>query len=328
MKRRALLRTAVAVPVLVCGLPVARSQADTYPSRSVRIVVGFAAGGGVDLTARPFAQRLSTVLGQPVVVENRAGVNGNIAAWHVAHQSPADGYTLLQINNAMATNSPFLFKEGVPDYLRDLTPITGITESPQAVIVPTSLGVNTLAELVTLARSGSMPLNFASGGNGTFAHVAFELFRKDEGLKIEHIPYKGTGPAVQDMVAGRIHLMIDAYNQVKGFVESGTLKVLAVTGPDRLAALPKVPTTTEAGYPKFVAIGWQAVMAPAKTPPAALKRLREAGQQVMQQQEFITFLEGRGQVARWRSADELSERIRRESVLWGDVIRAANIKLD
>jgi tripartite-type tricarboxylate transporter receptor subunit TctC len=181
---------------------------------------------------------------------------------------------------------------------------------------------------VALAKSGRTSLNFASGGNGTLAHLAFELFRRDEGLKIEHIPYRGTGPAVLDMVAGRIHLLIDGFNQVKGQVDAGVLRVLAVTGPTRLAAIPQVPTSGEAGFPRLQAIGWQALMAPAKVPAGILKRLRDAGQQVMQQQEFIDFLEGRGSVGRWRSASEVNERIRLESAVWGEVIRSANIKLD
>lgn len=326
MQRRNFLQLAAATAVLPSTMTLA--QGDAYPNRPVRVVVGFAPGGGVDLTARPFAQRLSLALGQPVVVENKPGVNGNIAASYVANSVPADGYTLLQINGAMATNSPFLYKTGVPDYLRELVPVTGITESPQAVIVPAALGVNTLSEFVALAKSGRMPLNFASGGNGTLAHLAFELFRRDEGLKIEHIPYRGTGPAVLDMVAGRIHLMIDGFNQVKGQVDAGVLRVLAVTGPVRLAAIPQVPTSGEAGFPRLQAIGWQALMAPAQVPAGILQRLREAGQQVMQRQEFIDFLEGRGSVARWRSAPEVNERIRAESAVWGEVIRSANIKLD
>jgi tripartite-type tricarboxylate transporter receptor subunit TctC len=326
MQRRNFLQLAAATSVMPSTITLA--QGDTYPNRPVRVVVGFAPGGGVDLTARPFAQRLSVALGQPIVVENKPGVNGNIAASYVANSVPADGYTLLQINGAMATNSPFLYNTGVPDYLRDLVPVTGITESPQAVIVPASLGVKTLSEFVALAKSGRTSLNFASGGNGTLAHLAFELFRRDEGLKIEHIPYRGTGPAVLDMVAGRIHLLIDGFTQVKGQVDAGVLRVLAVTGPTRLAAIPQVPTSGEAGFPRLQAIGWQALMAPAKVPAGILKRLRDAGQQVMQQQEFIDFLEGRGSVGRWRSASEVNERIRLESAVWGEVIRSANIKLD
>jgi tripartite-type tricarboxylate transporter receptor subunit TctC len=325
MHRRSLLGQAGLLALT--GAP-ALAQPAAFPNRPVRIVVGFAPGGGVDLTARPFAERLGEALGQPVVVENRAGANGNLAATYVASGVAPDGYTLLQINAAMATNSPFLYRDGVPDYQRDLVPITGITESPQAVMVPASLGVTTLRQFVDLARARPGAFNFASGGNGTLAHVAFELFRRDNGLNIEHIPYRGTGPAVQDMLGGRIHLMIDGLNQAKGQVDAGLIRVLAVTGPDRLAAIPDVPTTPEAGFPRLIAIGWQALMAPARTPPEALARLREAGRQVMQREEFVAFLGARGSVARWRSAEEVTTRIREESALWGGVIRAANISLD
>lgn len=327
MHRRSLLRgvAAVAPALMATG---ADAQNASFPSRPLRIVVGFAPGGGVDLVARPFAERFGAVLGQPVVVENRAGANGNLAATYVASNAAPDGYTLLQANGAMATNNPHLYRDGVPDYARDLVPITGITESPQAVMVPASLGVRTLQEFVELSRARPGELNFASGGNGTLAHLAFELFRRDQGLQIEHVPYRGTGPAVQDMVAGRMHLMIDNLSQAKGQIDAGLIRALAVTGPNRLAAVPDVPTTAEAGFPRLLAIGWQAVLAPARTPPAVLAVLRDAGRRVMAQPEFTAFLEARGSVARWRSATEMADRIQEESAFWGQIIRTSNIRLD
>lgn len=327
MFRRALLWNA-ALGTAIAGTRRVSAQTSPFPDRPIRVVVGFAPGGGVDLVARPFAQRLGAALDGVVVVENRPGANGNIAATYVASGAPADGYTLLHANGAMATNNPHLYREGVPDYERDLVPITGITESPQAVMVPASLGVGTLREFVNLARSRPGQLNFASGGNGTLAHVAFELFRRDQELQIEHVPYRGTGPAVQDMVAGRMHLMIDNLSQAKGQIDAGLIRVLAVTGPERLSAVPDVPTTAEAGFPRLVAVGWQALFAPSRTPLEALRALREAAQKVMTQRDFIDFLSAQGSVARWRSADEMAERVRADSALWGGIIRSANIHLD
>lgn len=327
MLRRSLLRGVAAVAPALAATGAGAQEAQ-FPSRPLRIIVGFAPGGGVDLVARPFAERLAAAVGQPVVVENRAGANGNLAATYVASGAAPDGYTLLQANSAMATNSPHLYRDGVPDYARDLVPIIGITESPQAVMVPASLGVRTLRDFVELSRARPGELNFASGGNGTLAHLAFELFRRDQGLQIEHVPYRGTGPAVQDMVAGRMHLMIDNLSQAKGQIDAGLIRALAVTGPNRLTAVPDVPTTAEAGFPRLIAIGWQAVLAPARTPPAVLAVLRDAGRRVMAQSEFAAFLEARGSVARGRSAAEVADRIQEESAFWGQIIRTANIRLD
>jgi tripartite-type tricarboxylate transporter receptor subunit TctC len=271
------------------------------------------------------AQRVGETLSQSLVVENRPGAGGNLAAMHVARGVQADGYTLLQANSGMVTINPFIYRSGVPDYVRELTPIAGMTDSPQAVLVPASLGVKTLQEFVALARAPKEPMNFASGGIGTLAHVSFELFKKAENLRMEHIPYKGTGPAIQDMLAGRVHLMIDNVSQVKGHIESGAIRVLAMTGPRRLPLLPDTPTSAEAGFPRLQAIGWQALYAPAKTPPDVVEKLRAAARQVLDTGEWSAQMGRQGAVGRWISADEISDRTRRESAVWSDVIRSANI---
>ncbi len=324
LNRRRLLQGAAMLPV-AGGLPWAAWADEAYPSRPVKVVVGFSPGGGVDLVARPMAQRVGDAIGQSLVVDNRPGAGGNLAAMFVARGTPADGYTLLQVNSGMVTINPFIYKAGVPDYLREFTPIAGMTDSPQAVLVPASLGIKTLKDFVALARAPKESMNFASGGIGTLAHVSFELFKKSENLKMEHVPYKGTGPAIQDMLAGRVHLMIDNVSQVKGQIDNGSIKVLAVTGPQRLPALPDVPTTAEAGFPKLLAIGWQALLAPAKTPPAAVEKLRAAARKVLDTPEWTAQMGRQGSVGRWISPDEITERTRRESAVWGDIIRASNI---
>lgn len=297
---------------------------NAYPSRPVRVIVGFSAGGGVDLVARPLAQRLASLLKQSVVVENKAGANGNLAASYVQTVAP-DGYTLLHISSSMATVNPFLYKSGAPDILGSFTPIAGITDTPQAVIVPVSLGVRTVKDLVTLARDPKRGLNFASGGIGGLAHLAFEKFKRDESLKMEHVPYKGTGPALQDMVAGRVHLMIDNVAQVKPQLDAGQLRLLAIAGPRRLAAYPDVVTTAEAGYPGLLAMGWQALMAPAKTPEAAVEMLRVATKTALEEKEFVDAMLDRATILRWASAEDVRSRIRRESAIWSELIREVGI---
>jgi len=327
MERRTFLQSLLSASISTASISPTWAQT-AYPNHPVRIMVGFAPGGGVDLIARPFAQRMGELLKQSVIVENKPGAGGNLAASYVASGVPADGYTLLHMNGAMATNNPFLYKSGVPDYLKDFTPIAGITASPQAVLVPASLGVNTLKEFVALARAPKESMNFASGGVGTLAHIAFELFKRDEGLKMEHVPYKGTGPAIQDLIVGRVHLMIDNISQVKGQIEAGQIKVLGFTGPRRVSSFPTVPTTAEAGFPKLVAVGWQALLAPAKTPPEALAALRTAARQVATDKDFVDYLLARGSLAQYATPEQMTETIRTESALWGDVIRKAGITAD
>lgn len=324
MERRTFVQSLLTASIAASGASSALAQAG-YPNRAVRVIVGFAPGGGVDLIARPFAQRMGEILKQPFVVDNKPGAGGNLAASYVASGVPADGYTLLHMNGAMATNNPFLYKSGVPDYLKDFTPIAGITASPQAVLVPASLGINSLKEFVALARNPKEPMNFASGGVGTLAHIAFELFKRDENLKMEHVPYKGTGPAIQDLIVGRVHLMIDNVSQVRGQIEAGQIKILAFTGPQRVSSFPHVPTTAEAGFPKLLAVGWQALLAPTKTPPAALAALQAAAKQVATDKDFVEYLLARGSIAHYATPEQITEQTRTESAQWGDVIRKAGI---
>lgn len=323
----AMLRRSVLLGAAALACPRdARAQA--FPTRPVRLVIGFAAGGGGDLVGRPLAQRMATELRQPVVVENRPGANGNLAAEYVLRGAPTDGYTMLQVSSAMATMNPFLYPAVNIDYTRDFDGVVGITNTPQSVIVPASLGVSTLRELIDLARRQPGRLNFASGGMGSLAHLIYERLVREEGLQIEHIPYRGTGPAVQDMLGGRIQLMIDAFNQVQGAVETGQLRVLAVTGPERLEAIPQVPTTAEAGLPWLVALGWQAFMVPRAAPRAAVERLQEAARVAMADPEMQAFYRARGAVPFYRSGPQLLETIRAESEIWGTIIRQAGVRVE
>lgn len=320
-------RRGVLAAAATLALPaVARAQA--FPTRPVRLVIGFAPGGGGDLIARPLVARMATHLGQPVVVENRPGANGNLAAEHVLRATPADGYTMLQVNAAMTTINPFLYPQLDIDYTRDFEGIVGITRQPQAVIVPASLGVTTMAEFLALARRRPGQLNFASGGLGSLAHLLYEQLIREERLQMEHVAYRGTGPAVVDMIAGRVHLMIDNFNQVQSAFEAGQVRVLAVTGPDRLAALPNVPTAAEAGVPWLDALGWQAFMIPRAAPRAAIERLQEAARLAMADRELLDFYRDRGVAPFYRSGPDLIQTIRTEREVWGRIIREANIRLE
>jgi tripartite-type tricarboxylate transporter receptor subunit TctC len=281
----------------------------------------------MDIMYRNVAQRLTPLLGQNVLVENRPGANGSVSAIYVASQVPADGHTLLVLPSFMATINPHLYKDATVDYDRDFVNVGGVTDTRFVVMVPSSLGITTLKQFVDEARAKPGTFNFASGGNGSIAHLVFERFRTEQRLEIEHVPYKGTGPAVPDFLAGRIHLMIDNYNQLKAHVERGAVKVLAVANTERMKAIPDVPTTAEAGFPNLLAIGWSSLMAPAKVPEAALARLRKAVRRVAEDPDFAEYMESIGAAARWREPEELLQLTRREREFWGAFIRNHGIQV-
>jgi spermidine/putrescine transport system permease protein len=252
MRRRSLLGLAASLPFI----RTAAAQGTDYPSRPVRVLVGFPPGGGVDLTARPLLAKVQERLGSQFVVENRGGANGNIAMEAAARAAP-DGYTLffgnggnLAINHALYANLSF-------DTLRDFAPIAQVVQVPLAVTVPADLPVRNVQEFIALARSRPGQLNMGSGGTGGLPHLAFELFRRQANIDVVHVPYRGSAPALQDRIGGRVQIMIDAFNLSRGAVEAGRVRVIATTGRERMPALPDVPTVAEQGLPDFVAIGWQ-----------------------------------------------------------------------
>ena len=264
MRRRCL---ALALSLLSCA-----ALADWTPARPVKLVVPFAAGGQPDVVARTLAEPLSKALGQPVIVENRPGAGGNIAAEIVAKSAP-DGLTLLIGTNGPLVVSPALYKDLPYDPLRDLAPITLVGTSPNLIAVNASLGVGTLKDLVARAKSEPGKLNFGSVGKGSISQLSMELLNTAAGIRTIHIPYNGGAPAVMALVAGDVQLLSLNPTALIAQVEAGKVKVLAQTSAKRSPLVANVPTVAESGYPGFEADVWIAVMAPAKTPPEALKRL-------------------------------------------------------
>ncbi len=243
-RRRAL--AAWAAGSLLPAAAPALAQETTYPSRPVRLLVGFAAGSASDLIARPLAQKLSERLGQPVTVENRPGANGVLASEAVARAAP-DGHTLLLGTFSQTVVTPLLRSDLPYDTERDLAPVAGVVQPPLVVAVPADLPARSLGELVALARARPGQLNMGSAGSGDLGHLALELLKRRMGFDIVHVPYRGSGPALQDMLGGRVQLMISPYIVMKGPAEAGQVRVLAVTSSERLPALPDVPTVAEAG---------------------------------------------------------------------------------
>jgi len=319
---------AIAVMVAaVAALFAAPLHAQPYPSRPIQLVVGFPPGGGVDIVARQLAEKLSEVLGQRVVVENKAGAAGNVAMEYVARAKP-DGYTLLMGNLGMLSANPALYRNLPFDPAKDFVPIARVVVTPLVAVVPAALPVKSLADFVALAKSKPGELNFGSGGNGNINHLAGELLKMQTGTKIQHIPYKGSAPALADLVAGRLQLMIDGGNVVQPFVTAGTVRAIAMTGEQRAASAPTVPTAREAGLTDFVIYGWQGVLAPSGTPAEVVDRLNADIGKALADPALRARLSGQGTEPAFTSAADFRAFIAAENKRWGDVVRSANITVD
>ena len=316
------------VTILLAAAALAATGAlaqSNFPSRTVTITVGFAPGGGTDTAARIVAQKLSQDIGQSVVVENRAGAGGNIAAQHIANATP-DGYTISLSSVGPLSVSPSLYKSLPYDPKRDIAPITMGVVFPNVFVVNPKVPAKTLAEFVALAKSKPGELNYASSGVGGAGHLAGELFKQAAGIDMVHVPYKGGGPAMTDLLGGRVTMYPAVPSTALPHIQAGKLVALAVTGPTRLPTLPDVPTVAESGYPGFEAMNWYAFVAPAKTPPEILdywnrelvKVLRDPGVREKLMQDGLEPMPG--------TRADLARYIERETEKWGKVVRAANIQ--
>jgi tripartite-type tricarboxylate transporter receptor subunit TctC len=280
MRRRALL----ALPSLLAATPFlsdSRVHAQTaYPSKPIHIVVSVSAGGSIDTIARALGEALSQSLGQPVVIENRPGANGNIAAATVARAAP-DGYTLLATGGSTLNLNPFLYRDLPFDPLKSFVPITLTARTNFILVVHPKLGVDSVEAFVALAKTHPRTLNYGSAGSGSLIHIATELFNTTAGIETNHVPYKGLAPAVNDLLAGQIDFMFDSATTMS-HIQAGRLKALAVIGPNRLPALPELKTLAEHGIAGVeVASGWHGLFAPAGTPADIIDRLAAALQPIL-----------------------------------------------
>jgi len=279
-----------------------------YPNKTVTFVVPAAAGGTTDISGRMAAQALAPVLGQAVVVDNKGGGNGAIAA-NIVKRAEADGYTLLMQYSGFHVISPHLAK--VPQWeQKDFQPIANIISAPQIIVVRESLPVKTLAELIAYAKANPGKLNYASSGNGSLQHVTGAMLEQQGGIKMVHVPYKGTGPALQDLLGGQVDLTFGTAPPFMPHIASGKLRVLAVTGKERLPSLPDAPTTAEAGYPGVNATSWFALFAPAAVPRPVIDRLAADLKKVVEDPAFRKKAEEQGAAADYLGPQQLSERAR------------------
>jgi len=316
-----MLRAALtAVALVIAGAAVGQS----FPSRPVTLTVGFAAGGGTDTAARIIAQKLSENVGQSVVVENRAGAGGNIAAQHIA-TAPPDGYTIHLTSVGPMAVAPHIVKDLAYDPKRDIAPITMGVVFPNVIIVHSTVPAKTLAEFVALAKASPGKLTYASSGVGGAGHLAGELFKERAGINVLHVPYKGGGPAMTDLIGGRIDMYVGVPSTVAPHVDAGKARALATTGDKRTSMMPNVPTVAESGYPGFEATNWYAFVAPAKTPRDLLDFWNREITKVLGDPAVSAELAKHGLDPLPSTREELAQYMERESQKWGKVVRDAKI---
>jgi tripartite-type tricarboxylate transporter receptor subunit TctC len=294
--------------------------AQAWPSRVVTIVVPFAAGGPTDLVARVLAERLRGVLGQPVIVENRAGGGGDVGGQHVARAAP-DGHTLLLSTTGSIAINRHLTPNPAYDPLRDFLPISLTFKSDHVVIVNPRVQATSLAELIALLRAQPQGFSYGSAGVGATSHMIAEYFKARAGVSMEHVPYRGAGPALADLVAGHVHVMVDSLANAMTQIRAGTVRALAVTGRERHPQLPDVPTALEAGVPDFVAFAWGALLAPLGTPAAIIERLSEAVRGIYADAEVRERLATAGADAIASRPDELAAFMAEDTARWEGILR-------
>ena len=317
--------TGVFVSFALCAVTLA--QPYPYPSKPVRLLVGFPAGGGLDVLARIVGQRVSEQWGQPVIIENKPGAGSNIAG-DTASKSAADGYTLLHTNIALMSINPALYSKMSFAPMKDLTPVIQLVNLPLAVMVRADSPFNSMKDLVEFARANPGKLNFGSGGNGGVPHLALELLNSSYGLKITHVPYKGSADAVKDLLGGPIDMMCDAISVGLAQIKGGKLKALAVTTEARHPALPDTPTTTETGYPKFQVTGWQGWVAPTGTPRALLERVNTEANKAMADPATRAKLFEQGYLPAGGSIDVFAKQLAADQLKWAELVKLSGAKLD
>lgn len=317
---------ALALAALAAGLVGNAAAQAAYPSKTVTMVVPTAAGGTTDLSARMLAQALGPVLGQSVVVDNKGGGNGNIAA-SIVKRAEADGHTLFMQYSGYHVISPHITKQKQWEQA-DFQPVANVISAPQIIVVRADLPVKTLPELIAYAKANPGKLNYASSGNGSLQHVTGAMLEQQGGIKMVHVPYKGTGPALQDLLGGQVDLTFGTAPPFMPHIASGKLRVLAVTGKERLTSLPDVPTTAEAGYPKVDATSWFAVFAPAGVPKPVVDKLTADIRTVVQSAAFKQKAQEQGAMADYQNPAQLGDKVKADLANWATVVKASKIEAE
>jgi tripartite-type tricarboxylate transporter receptor subunit TctC len=311
---------------LLLAMPL--GQAQSWPQRPVRMIVPFAPGGASDLMPRLVGEKLAAIWAQPVIIDNRAGAAGNIGM-EAGAKAPPDGYTLLAAPNGNLVVNPHMYSKLAYDVFKDLAPVTRIAAVQNVLVVNPEVAAGSMKEFIALARAKPGTLNFGSPGNGSQAHVGVELLKMQLGLDLVHLPYQGVGPAMKDLLGGRLQLMLAQVPSALPQIKAGKLRPLGVASSAPLAALPEVPTiAAAAGLPGYEAVSWYALMAPAGTPQEVINKVHADVAKVLQFPEVRDRLAGMGAEPSGEAPAELAKRIKLEYDRWGEVVRKANIKAD
>lgn len=324
--RRRLTAAVLGAPV-AASLPGFATAQESWPSKPIRLIVPFTPGGATDILGRIVAQELGKALNVSVLVENRAGAGGNIGAEIVAKAAP-DGYTILMCTISTQSINPSLYPKLPFDAGKDLTPVTLVATVPNVLVVNPSVPANSVQELIALAKSRPGKLNYGSSGNGSSVHLSGELFKSMTGTFMTHIPYRGSAPAVADLMAGQLDLMFDNLPSVIAHIRSGKLRALAVTSPKRSASLPELPTIAEAGVPGFDATAWFGVMAPTGTPAQAVNRMQQVLARALATPEIRERLLGLGAEGVGNTPEAFGQFIRAETAKWANLVKISGAKID
>ena len=319
---RRLLAALTGIALFAAALSSA--QAQSWPTRGLRIVVPFAPGGSTAIFARLVGDRLATSLGQPVVIENRPGAGGNIGADAVAKAAP-DGYTLLMATTGVMAINNAMYKNMSYDAEKDLKPVAYIASITNVLIVPVDSPLKSVGDVITAAKAAPGKLSFASSGSGASTHMSAELFRLMTGTELLHIPYKGSGQAMPDVISGRVSMMFENMPGAVGHIKAGKVRVLGVTGLQRTPALPDVKTIAESGVPGYESLSWSGIAAPAATPPEVVARLNREINAILANPEMKQKLAEQGAEAVGGTPEAFAEHIRRERQKWTKVVHDAGI---
>jgi tripartite-type tricarboxylate transporter receptor subunit TctC len=321
------IAVAIAFVATLAGTGTADAQALAYPTKPIRIVVPFPAGGATDIMARAVAQKLGEAWGQSVVVDNRPGAGGNIGSELVAKSAP-DGYTLEMGTVGTHAINASLYAKMPYDHVKDFVPIILVAGVPNVLVVNPSVPVNSVQELIAYAKANPGKLNFASSGSGTSIHLSGELFKTMTGVQMAHVPYKGSAPALADLLGGQVQLMFDNLPPSLPHIKAGKLRPLAVTTTTRAAALPELPTMAEAGVPGFDASSWFGLLAPAGTPPAIVAKINTEVANWLATPEAKEKLLGVGANAAGGTPEDFARHIQAETAKWAKVVKESGAKVD
>src|SRR5258708_7022822 len=321
------MRTLRLLLVAIVALFAAQASAQEWPSKPIRFVVPFAAGGSTDVLTRLLCEQLTIELKPPCVVDNRSGAGGNVGGAAVAASAP-DGYTFLVSAPGVLAYNKILYREMAFDPDKDLDPICLYAFQPNVLVVHPSLPVNSVAEVIAYAKANPRKLNYASGGVGSTSHVAGELFKTMAGLEWQHVPYRGTGPSLVDLLAGQVQLTIDNLPAILPHIKSGALRALAISTDKRVPQLPDLPTIAEAGLPGYAAISWQMVAAPTGTPRPILDRLAGTISKLTADPAFRARVAEAGAEAAGGTVDEARAFVKEETVKWREVVLKSGAKAD